>query len=200
MSWRVCSFDEAPAGLGSAPMLHRGRWYVGQSGSGWFRALKWGLGATLPNPKLRPEVDAAMDLLDYLRGNGCTQASFPACATFQATYNASGLPGRLSVDGQYGGNTMRALQNVMDEAQADAGTGPSQQAPADCFQGNPTYGPEAVIPGLDVVTPTPAPTTTVVVNPPAPSSPNWLIWGALAAGATAIGYTYWKKHHRGRRP
>lgn len=197
--WQICSPNEAPPGLGLAPVQHGGTWYVGQSGPGWFRALRWGMGAahaTLPNPQNRPEINAAIDLLAYLDANGCTQASLPVVASFQTAYNASGLPGRLTVDGQYGGNTERALQNAMNEAQNDAGSGPSQQATPNCFGMTvPT------IPAVDVtpVTPPPVAPATPPVAPP-PSAPmNWtplLIGGAVVVGAGGIYYAYWRKHHR----
>ena len=165
-----------------------------------------GVGAyvALPNPQNRPEISAAIDFLAYYDANGCSRASLPVVVALQNAYNASGLPGQLTTDGEYGPNTQRALQNVMDEAQADAGAGPSQQAPANCF---PEYGQVPSIPVLDrpAATPAPsgggtytAPVTTVVGDTGQSNKAMLLIGGAVAAVAAGGGYYYWKKHKRGR--
>ena len=166
-----------------------------------------GVGAyvALPNPQNRPEISAAIDFLAYYDANGCSRSSLPVVVALQNAYNASGLPGQLTTDGEYGPNTQRALQNVMDEAQADAGAGPSQQAPANCF---PEYGSVPSIPALDVTpaSPTPAtpsgtytaPVTTVTGDTGQSNKAMLLIGGAVAAVAAGGGYYYWKKHKRGR--
>ena len=159
--------------------------------------------AALPNPNGRPEISAAVDLLAYFDVNGCSRSSLPVVTAFQNAYNASGLPGQLTLDGEYGPNTQRALQNVMDEAQADAGAGPSQQAPANCF---PEYGQVPSIPALDRPASTPAtpsgtytaPVTTVVGDTGKKNTAMLLIGGAVAAVAAGGGYLYYKKHRRGR--
>ena len=158
----------------------------------------------LPNPQNRPEINAAIDFLAYYDANGCSRSSLPVVTAFQNAYNASGLPGQLTLDGEYGPNSQRALQNVMDEAQADAGAGPSQQAPANCF---PEYGSVPSIPALDVTPTSPAPSggsgtytapTTTVTGSTTPSNAVLLIGGAAAAVAGGLGYWYYKKHKRGR--
>jgi hypothetical protein len=163
------------------------------------RTSGFGAHAALPNPQSRPEISAADDLLAYLDVNACTRDSIPVVASFQVAYNASGLPGQLTANGQYGPNTERALQNTLDEAQGDAGAGPSQSAPANCFG-------RAVpaTPAVDPVGPGPTPTTpmaptTASTNPPSASATPYIIGGAVLAGAGLIGYTYWKKKRRGHR-
>jgi hypothetical protein len=158
-----------------------------------------GVGAAAPpNPQNRAEINAVTDMIAFFDSNGCTRASLPVVKVFQIAYNQSGLPGRLTEDGQYGGNTERAAQNTLDEAQADAGAGPSQQAPANCFgmavpatPGLDPAPPPAPHPGGGPVTPT-TPTTSA-------SSSNtawWLIGSAAAVGATALGVAYYRKRHR----
>ena len=160
--------------------------------------------AALPNPQNRAEINAAIDFLAYYDVNGCSKKSLPVVVALQNAYNASGLPGQLTDDGEYGPNTQRALQNIMDEAQADAGAGPSQQAPANCF---PEYGNVPSIPALDrpnaAPTSTPGqmtlPVTTITPSESTkPSTATLLVGGAVAAVAGGLGYWYWKKHKRGR--
>jgi hypothetical protein len=159
---------------------------------------------TVNNPVNRAEINAANDLLAYLATSGCSKASLPVVVAFQNAYNASGLPGQLTLDGQYGPNTQRALQNTLDEAQNDAGAGPSESAPSNCF---PEYGQEPSIPKLDrPVAPPPAPappsttttTTTTVTGDAAKKSNAGVIIVAATATAVAgtLGYRYWKKHRR----
>jgi hypothetical protein len=142
-----------------------------------------GAHAALPNPNNRLEISAADDLLAYFDTNPCTQARVPVVAAFQNAYNASSLPGRLTVDGQYGGNTQRALQNTLDEAQNDAGAGPSQQAPVNCF------GMAVPVTPTPDVAPTPAP---VVIVPPATNTTTNTTtttatpWGTIALVAAAV--------------
>ncbi len=97
--------------------------------------------------------------------------------------------------------------NTLDEAQADAGVGPSEQAPTNCF---PEYGNVPSVPALDV---TPAsgggggtttlPTTTVTSTTTPTSSKSsaalWIIGSAAAVGATALGVSYYRKRKRMRR-
>jgi len=151
--------------------------------------------AVLPGD--RTEIAAANGVLAYFDNNPCTRASIPVVADFQRAYNASGLPGSLSVDGQYGPNTQRALQNVIDEA--EAGLGPTQGAPPNCFAAT-----EAPVPAPDVTpvapaTPaTPANPTTVVVNPSS-TSPNYVpyvVGGVVAAAAVAGGVILAKRRKR----
>lgn len=165
-----------------------------------------GLGQSpaLPNPQNRAEISAAIDFLAYYDTNGCSRASLPVVVALQNAYNASGLPGQLSIDGEYGPNSQRALQNIMDEAQADAGSGPSQQAPANCF---PEYGNVPSIPALDrpnaaTIPPPTSGSTTLPTTTVTGGAPNnkaiLLVGGAAAAVAGGLGYWYWKKHKRGR--
>lgn len=170
----------------------------------------WGydrrLGFGAPSTDL---INATNGLLAYFTQNQCTQASFAECSTFQTQYNASGLPGSLTVDGQYGGNTQSALQNAIN-AMAAVNMGPAQSAPPNCFTGvvvnGENYGVVPSTPAPDAGAPTTSPTAapsttptsqTVVVNQP--PSTNWapvLIAGAVTLGAAAVGYAYLKKHHR----
>jgi hypothetical protein len=208
-SWCECDRYEGPiATLGATPTFHDGRWWVqlgkrtmffgSANGSG--TATGTGAHAALPNPQNRPEINAADDLLAYFDTNACTRESLPVVTAFQNAYNASSLPGRLTPDGQYGPNTQSAVQLTLDEAQSDSGSGPSQSAPTNCFGG--------AIPTTPSVDPTPSTPPTPGGSTPTPSSaptgPNssrtpLIIGGFAVAGAALIGYTYWKKHHRGRR-
>jgi hypothetical protein len=161
-----------------------------------------GAHASLPNPINRAEINAANDLLSYFDVNACTRDSIPVVSAFQNAYNASGLPGHLTVNGQYGPNTQRALQNALDEAQNDAGSGPSQPAPDNCFGRS--------VPAIPAVDPTPTPTPATPSTPTAPTTTTTVatggssyaplvIGGFAVAGAALIGYTYWRKKHRGHR-
>lgn len=151
--------------------------------------------AQLPNPNNRPEINAAIDLLAYLDTYGCSKASLPVVKVFQVDYNASGLPGQLTDDGEYGPNTEVALQNVMDEAQNDAGAGPSEQAPTNCFSPNlPTT------PTVDVApTTAPAPTVqpAITVTGSTIDYTPYVVGGlAAAAAATAAGIYYARKRKK----
>lgn len=204
--WHDCNEHEAPFGLGSTPTLHRGQWYMrrySRSGLGK-RTLRWGFGANpLPNPQSEPVIEYANRVLAYFAVNPCTQAQIPDVGLFQAAYNGSGLPGQLTQDSQYGGNTQRALQNVMQKAQNDAGGGPAEAAPQNCFG---MAVPD--IPALDAVNPAPAPggnatpvspSQSVVVNNTTPSNSTMLLVGAVVLGGAFLGYTYLKKHRGGPR-
>ena len=192
-SWEECSFTELPRGVGATPVRHGMHWYAlaGRTPMRWT-----GAGAVdLQNPNSRPVIDAANTLIDWFQSNACTQASIPAVSQFQTAYNASGLPGTLTVDGQYGGNSQAALQNVMNQAAADAGAGPAQQAPTNCFG--------MAVPATPALDPTPAtpsgpqtlPTIVVTGNPPTDYTP-WIIGAAVAGGAGLVGYAAWKRHKR----
>jgi hypothetical protein len=149
-----------------------------------------GFGAVaLPNPQNRAVINAANDLLASL-DSGAVQGSLPVVSAFQNAYNASGLPGQLTVDGEYGPSSQRALQNAMDQAQADAGAGPSQAAPQNAYSNT-----ESTIPALD---PTVAPATpgapgapgapgsaTVVVDTAPPNYVPYAIAGVAAAAVVA---------------
>ncbi len=169
--------------------------YSGPPGTG--HPIGAGAMTAIPNPMNRAEINAAQDLLAYFNVNPCSQASLPVVTAFQNAYNASGLPGKLTMDGQYGGNTQKALQNVMDEAQADAGAGPSQQAPTNCFG--------MTVPATPALDPTPAPGGNTPVPSIAPitvyGTPGhnpWLIAGAIALGAAGIAYAVHLKKKRRR--
>ena len=186
MAWVECKFAEIPAGLGGVPTSHNGRWYA-LSGN---KPMRWtGAGATttLPNTANRPVITAANDLLDYFNIYPCTQASIGAVSEFQSAYNASGQPGQLTVDGQYGGNTQKALQNVMDLAQADAGAGPSQAAPTNCFG--------MAVPATPALDPPTGPSNPL--TPPSSVNP-WLIAGAVILGGAGIAYAVHLKKKRRR--
>jgi hypothetical protein len=130
-------------------------------------------------------ISAAQDLVNYLNANGCTQSSVSQVSAFQAAYNASGSPGQLTVDGQYGGNSQAALQYILDNAPAAGGGGPTQAAPTNCFG-----MPVPAIPGLDPTPPpgpSPGPSPRPSPSPPL-SSPGGLPWGTIAvAGAAVVG-------------
>jgi hypothetical protein len=143
-------------------------------------------------------VAAANGLLAYYDTNTPSKANVPAVAAFQQAYNASGMPGALTVDGQYGPDTQKALQNTIDAN--EAGLGPTQPAPANAWG-----AALPAVPAPDVAPATPAgPGTlvlpeTTIVGTPTPNYTPWIIGGVAAAGASLVGYTYWKKHRRGHR-
>lgn len=198
----------APSGVGELPLFYNDAWYVVQpinvgEGRVGQRTLRYDGGAlgAIPNPQNRAEINAAEDLIAYLNYYGCSKTSLPVCKAFQVAYNQSGLPGSLTEDGEYGPNTERALQNTLDEAQNDAGAGPSQQAPANCF---PEYGGVPSTPALDrpnAAPSTPATPATPVVAPsaaPTSKTPYYIVGGVAAAGIGLLGYAYWRKHKRSR--
>jgi hypothetical protein len=195
--WVECGCD-APPGLGATPVMHRGSWHA-LSGS---RVLRFQIGAgsaVLPGDSA--VIAAANALLAYYDNNAPTTASITTVSAFQSAYNASGQPGVLTVDGQYGPNTQRALQNVIDSA--EAGLGPTQGAPANAWGTAPPATPAPdVAPAVPATPNGPgtyvAPTITVVGTPPTNYTP-WIIGGVAAAGVGLVGYTYWKKHRRGHR-
>ena len=191
--WMKCSECDAPDGLGAAPTLHRGAWHVRHANQN-YRFI----GAALLQGDTTA-IAAANGLLGYFDTNAPSKASVPAVSAFQAAYNASGNPGSLTVDGQYGPNTQKALQNVIDGA--EAGLGPTQGAPANAWGTAPP-----AVPAPDVaptVTPSGPGTLvlpeTTIVGTPTPNYTPWIIGGAAAAGVGLVGYTYWKKHRRGHR-
>ena len=78
----------ATVGLGAEPVYsHADRsWYLRQDvGVGAYRVLRYGLGA-LDDAPLQTNAGA---LLAYLQANGCTQAVFAECSTFQPSSQRS---------------------------------------------------------------------------------------------------------------
>jgi len=143
-------------------------------------------------------TDAAQAVVNFFAANACTRASIPEVASFQATYNGSGMPGHLTVDGQYGGNTERALQIVLNNAPAAGGGGPVQAVPPNCFG---MAVPDT--PALDPSTPTaptaPATTTTTTTTTSTPSTMSpWIIGGAAAVVAGGVGYAVYRARKRRR--
>jgi len=136
--------------------------------------------------------NAASDVVAFFAANPCSHATIPVVQTFQLTYNASGMPGQLTVDGQYGGNTQRALQNVLNTAPAAGGGGPVQQAPQNCFG---MSVPD--IPALDPATPG-ATTTTTTSTPAASTSKVSTTAVALAVAAVVggVGYAVYRARKR----
>jgi hypothetical protein len=198
VDWIKCEACDAPAGVGAVPALHRGAWHVRHNGEAFrFVGKPQGVGAALLQGDTTV-IAAANGLLAYYDTNTPSQASVPAVSAFQAAYNASGQPGALTVDGQYGPNTQKALQNVIDAA--EAGVGPTQAAPPNAWG---TAPPAVPAPDVAPATPTGPGTLvlpeTTIVGTPTPNYTPWIIGGAVAAGAGLVGYTYWKKHRRGHR-
>ena len=195
--WIVCTECDAPSGLGGTPTLHRGSWHVRHPKSG--KAYRFvGAGSALLQGD-STVIAAANGLLGYYSGNAPSQGSVPAVSAFQSAYNASGYPGSLTVDGQYGPNTQKALQNVIDGA--EAGMGPTQAAPPNAWGTAPpaTPAPDVAPPGSPSGPGTLVLPETTIVGTPTPNYTPWIIGGVAAAGITLVGYTYWKKHRRGHR-
>lgn len=150
-------------------------------------------------------TDAAQAVVAYFASHACTQASVPEVASFQATYNVSGMPGALTVDGQYGGNTERALQIVLNNAPAAGGGGPVQAIPPNCFGGvivnGDNYGVVPEVPAADAAPPTTVmpstTTTTTTTSTPSTMSP-WIIGGAAAVVAGGVGYAVYRARKRRR--
>lgn len=139
-------------------------------------------------------------LIAWLQANGCTQNSVSQVSAFQSAYNSSGLPGSLTVDGQYGGNTQSALQNVLNASMTGVVSGASP-APDNCFAGT-QWATVPATPAPDAVGTSTDPTTnqTVDVGQGQTDWAPWIIGGAAALGAGIVGYAFWKGHHmRGRR-
>lgn len=200
VDWIKCDACDSPKGVGATPTLHRGAWHVRHPNSGEayrFVGKPQGLGAALLQGDTTV-IAAANGLLAYYDTNTPSQASVPAVSAFQAAYNASGMPGALTVDGQYGPNTQKALQNVIDAA--EAGLGPTQGAPANAWGTQPP-----AVPAPDVAPATPAgPGTlvlpeTTIVGTPTPNYTPWIVGGVAAAGVGLVGYAYYRKHRRGHR-
>jgi hypothetical protein len=120
----------------------------------------------------------------WLMSNGCTQASVPQVTQFQTDYNAGGYSGQLTVDGQYGGNTESALQEVLGSGTA---------VPVNCFG---MAVPQVA--ALDSA-PTGALAPLLPNGSPADNSAMWIIGGAAALGVGVVGYAFWRAHKRGRR-
>jgi hypothetical protein len=122
---------------------------------------------------------SASALLTWLTSNACTQATVPEVSQFQTDYNSGGFSGQLTVDGQYGGNTQAALQEVLGTA-----------APANCFgMSVPTT------PALDNAVTTPGTIPQTVVDS---SATPWIIGGAALLGVGILALAYHHKHKRGR--
>jgi hypothetical protein len=143
----------------------------------------------LANPSGRQVIDAAEALLTYFDTNPCSQASLPAVSAFQTAYSTSGLPGNVSIDGKYGGNTQKALDNTIGQSQADANhLDVTQQAPTNCFgmvvPDVPATNPPVSVTPANPATPgtTTNTTTTTTVIKPTP-------WGTIALVAAAVAAT-----------
>lgn len=137
---------------------------------------------------------AAQAVVTYFASNPCTQASIPVVQTFQLTYNASGMPGQLTVDGQYGGNSERAVQNALNMAPAAGGGGPVQAAPTNCFG---MSVPD--IPAVDPPTSGGAATTTTTTTTPSATSggpSSGVVALAVAAVVGGVGYAVYRARKR----
>jgi hypothetical protein len=141
-------------------------------------------------------TDAAQAVVNFFAANACTRASVPEVASFQATYNVSGMPGHLTVDGQYGGNTERALQIVLNNSPAAGGGGPVQAVPPNCFGMAVPETPVVDVTPAAPVTPTTT-TTTTTTTAPSTMSP-WIIGGAAAVVAGGVGYAVYRARKRRR--
>jgi hypothetical protein len=117
---------------------------------------------------------------------GCTRASLPEVSAFQAAYNTSGLPGQLTIDGQYGGNTQAAVQLVLNQV-----NGPPQAAPTNCFgmavPATPALDP--VAPAGPISPSTPTPPTSMNMGP-------IVIGGAALLGVGVVVYAWKRKKHK----
>lgn len=198
--WIEVARHDAPAGLGATPRKHRdGRWYSSPDDKRTFRFVPGRIGLG----DVSSIITQAQAVVSYFTQNPCTQNPVGVVSDFQTAYNGAGGAGSLTVDGQYGGNTQAALQEVLNAAPAAGGGGPTQTAPQNCFQG-------VVVNGTDygAVPATPAPDTTVtnvlgqsVIPGSNGSTPvNWVpvyIGAGVAAVLGVVGYAVWaKRHHR----
>lgn len=189
--WIEVARHDAPAGLGAIPRKHRdGRWYAASpDGKRMFRfhPQRVGVGAIDTTQGAGAQAYTAATLVvTYFASNPCTQSSIQQVSDFQTAYNAAGGAGQLTVDGQYGGNTQAALQEVLSST-AGAAT-----APQNCFN---MVVPS--VPALDPVTPQGTIDTTQIQT--AFDWTPWLIGGGVAATLGVIGYAVWAKRHHRRR-
>lgn len=154
---------------------------------------RWGLVGDLTDPTLAPAAQAVMDLFASTPPDQNVHAEVSA---FQTAYNAqapSVNQPTITVDGQYGPCTMVALQNVLN---AEAGSGPPQQAPNTAFPGQCQNG--VYVPPPGVAQPQPATPLSPPVPPPAtppaatPSTTGggsatlFLVLGGLVAVGAAV--------------
>jgi hypothetical protein len=146
--------------------------------------------------------DDAAAVVQYFTANPCTISSVPAVVTFQTSYNASAMPGQLSIDGEYGGNTQAALQNVINTGFVTGTSGPTQTAPTNCFgMAVPAVpaldvapdaaalasGGVAPLPGAQLPPP-PIPKAVITPTKPPPNYIPWIVGGLLAGGTVGILY------------
>jgi len=179
-TWIKAPLGSGPFGLGATPMLVEKTWWVAANGITYSQGLAGGSGfGDLPAAQ-----SAAADLMAFFATNAPSRDSVPQVSAFQSAYNSSGLPGSLTVDGQYGPNTQVALNNVI---------GPSQLAPQNVFSDVVPTTPQPDEP------PAPAPTTPTAITPAgATGIPTPVIIGGAAVLGAGLIYWAWKrkKHHR----
>lgn len=124
-----------------------------------------------------------------------TQGKSAAVAAFQAAWNEGPLSGSgITVDGEYGGNTQAALQQVYSHF------GDGGPAPANAY-GDPVPSVPTVTPGGGTPPPLPTPAPNV---PPAPlvekdDSTGWILPVAIG-GAAVVGLVWLLKRRKGKRP
>jgi hypothetical protein len=153
-----------------------------------------GVGAHAVLPGDTTVIAAANDLLAYFDNNPCSQVSIAPASAFQSAYNASGLPGALTVDGKYGGNTQAALQAVINSVEVSMG--PTQTAPLNCFG--------MAVPAVPAPNPAPAPaaTTTTTTTSTATTSSSSISPVVIGAAAVAVvggvGYAVYRARRRQR--
>lgn len=153
-----------------------------------------GLGAAVL-PGDTTVVAAANGVLAFFDANPCTKASIPAVSAFQSAYNASGLPGALTVDGQYGPNTQKALQNTIDSV--ETGMGPTQAAPQNCFDPNlPAVPAPDVVPAAQPPAANATTTTTTTTTGHGSAMNPGVVAAAAALVVGGVGYAVYRARKR----
>lgn len=183
--WIEAPAGSGPTGLGEAPLLVGQTWWIRRDG------ITYGFGAGFGD--VSTALSAADNLMTKFSSTPPSRAVVPEVSAFQSAYNGSGLPGSLTVDGQYGPNTEAALQKVLDLRS------PPQAAPANVFS---TAIPST--PAADTPPPGPNPDAPPAPKPTAPGLDNsssgiptpYIVGGAVLAGAGLIYWAWSRKKHR----
>jgi hypothetical protein len=181
--WIEAPQGSGPTGLGETPVSVGSTWWVKRGD------ITYGFGAGFGD--LATAEAAAGVLMTKFSSAPPSRAVVGEVSAFQSAYNGSGLPGSLTVDGQYGPNTQAALQAVLNQSVVD---GPPQAAPQNVFSTSVPSTPEPDVGPVGPVSPTQP--TAPITPAGATGIPTPVIVGGAAVLGAGLIYWAWKRKHR----